>query len=121
MTNTDLPRSSVIGPSPAPESGHPFLRTLVKIGLARTVESNSFGPHKAIEQKIRQLGFDYTMLRASFFKQNLSTIHQAEIRDCGEIDGPAGLGRTSFVDLRDLATVAVKALLGHLPSNMSYP
>jgi len=85
------------------------------------VEKNPLVPHHAIEASIRQLGFDHTMLRASFFAQNLNTIHRAAIRDRSVIDVPAGQGRTSFVDVRDLAAIAVKALLGQLPPNQAYP
>ena len=38
MTRTDPARSSVIRLSPTPQRGHSFLGTLVKFGLARTLE-----------------------------------------------------------------------------------
>ncbi len=74
------------------------------------VEHNRFVPHHALERVLVELGFAYTFLRPSFFMQNLSTTHQAEIRDRDEIFVPAGEGRTSFVDVRDLAEVAVDCL-----------
>lgn len=106
----------------------PFLERAKKGGVQHVVflsllgvEKNRLVPHRAIEEKIRTLGFDYTMLRSSFFMQNLDTTHRAEIRDRNEIFVPAGRGRTSFVDVRDLAAVAAKALLGELPPNQAYP
>ena len=47
--------------------------------------------------------------------QNLSTVHRQEIRDRNEILVPAGRGKTSFVDCRDIAEVGAMALLepGH--------
>ena len=106
----------------------PFLEAAKRRGVEHVVflsllgvEKNPVVPHRAIEAKIRELGFAYTMLRASFFAQNLDTTHRAEIRDRSEIFVPAGRGRTSFVDVRDLAAVGVKALLGELPPNQAYP
>jgi len=74
------------------------------------VEQNRMVPHFKIEAAIRALGFDYTFLRASFFMENLSTTHQAEIRDRNEIAVPVGKAKTSFVDVRDLGAVAARAL-----------
>lgn len=106
----------------------PFLDEAKRRGVGHVVflsllgvEKNPVVPHRAIEAKIRALGFDFTMLRASFFMQNLDTTHRAEIRDRGELFVPAGRGRTSFVDARDLAAVGVQALLGQLPPNQAYP
>jgi nucleoside-diphosphate-sugar epimerase len=50
-------------------------------------------------------------VRASFFMQNLSTTHARDIRDRHEIVVPAGDGATAFVDAKDVAAVAVAALL----------
>ncbi|MFP4624735.1 MAG: SDR family oxidoreductase, partial [Gemmatimonadota bacterium] len=78
-------------------------------------ERNRVVPHRAIEDYLRQSGMAWTFLRASFFMQNLTTTHLAEIRDRSEIMVPAGDGRTSFVDVRDVGAVAARALLeeGH--------
>ncbi|HEX3269237.1 MAG TPA: NmrA family NAD(P)-binding protein [Ktedonobacterales bacterium] len=73
-------------------------------------ERMSFVPHAKIEAHLRDSTMEWTMLRASFFMQNLSTTHRAEIRDQDEIIVPAGCGKTSFIDVRDIAAVAVKAL-----------
>ncbi|MCU0571196.1 MAG: SDR family oxidoreductase [Oculatellaceae cyanobacterium Prado106] len=72
-------------------------------------DRNRFIPHHAIEQAIAQLDIPGTFLRASFFMQNLNNTHRAEIQR-GELLVPAGNGRTSFIDVRDIAEVAVKAL-----------
>jgi uncharacterized protein YbjT (DUF2867 family) len=79
------------------------------------VEKNRVVPHHKIEKLILELGFAYTFLRAGFFMQNLSTTHAAEIRDQNVIAVPVGKARTSFIDVRDIAGVAVRALLeeGH--------
>jgi uncharacterized protein YbjT (DUF2867 family) len=73
-------------------------------------EQNPLVPHRWIEWKLRRSGMDETLLRPSFFMQNLVTTHRADLRDRDEIYVPAGHGRTSFVDARDVAAVGVRAL-----------
>lgn len=84
------------------------------------VEKNRIVPHYKIEQHLLGLGVPYTFLRPSFFMQNLNTTHWAEIKERNEIFIPAGKGRTSFIDVRDIAGVAALALTepGHM--NQTY-
>jgi len=84
------------------------------------VEQNRIVPHYKIEKLILELGFAYTFLRASFFMQNLSTTHLTEIRDKGVIGVPVGRARTSFIDVRDIAAVAVYALTEDGHTNKIY-
>ena len=71
-------------------------------------------PHRSVEKMLEASGMDWVFLRASYFMQNLSGVHRDDIRLRNEIFLPAGSGKTSFVDVRDVAAVAVKALLeGH--------
>ena len=74
------------------------------------VEKNRVVPHHAIEQAIQEAGIDWTFLRASFFMQNLNTTHRDDIRQRRDIFVPAGRGKTSFIDVRDIAAVGAKAL-----------
>jgi uncharacterized protein YbjT (DUF2867 family) len=78
-------------------------------------EKLAFVPHRKVEIYLQQSGLAYTFLRASFFMQNLQTAHRQEIRDRHEILVPAGNGKTSFIDVNDIAAVAVRALIepGH--------
>ena len=73
-------------------------------------ESNSVVPHAKIEKWLRTSGLSWTFLRPSYFMQNLSTTHVAEIRDHSQIVIPAGKGRTALVDVNDIAAVAVEVL-----------
>lgn len=63
---------------------------------------------------------EYTLLRASFFMQNLLEVHRPDIVEHGEIFVPAGNGKTSFVDARDIGEAAAIVLTesGHV--NQAY-
>ena len=74
------------------------------------VERNQIVPHAAIERCIQELELPFTFLRAGFFMQNLSTTHREDIQLRDDIFIPAGRGKTSFIDARDIAAVAVLAL-----------
>lgn len=76
----------------------------------RGAERNPLLPHRRIEKLIEASGLGWTHLRPNDFMQNFATIHQADIRDRSEIWAPAGRGRTSFVDVRDVADAVVQVL-----------
>jgi uncharacterized protein YbjT (DUF2867 family) len=95
----------------------PFLEAAERAGVRHVVflslqgaDRNPLAPHRKVEQWLAASAMAWTFLRPSFFFQNLSTTHRAEIRDRGEIFVPAGRGRTAFVDTRDVADVAFLAL-----------
>jgi uncharacterized protein YbjT (DUF2867 family) len=73
-------------------------------------EKNPVVPHYAVERHLEKVGIDYTFLRAAFFMQNLATTHRDDIREKHDIFIPAGKGKTAFIDVRDIAAVAVKAV-----------
>ena len=99
----------------------PFLAAAERAGVEHVVFLSLLGaerikvvPHRRIEEALLRGGMAHTFLRASFFMQNLTTTHRDDIRR-GEIVVPAGSGRTSFIDVRDIAEVGAAALLepGH--------
>ncbi|EMA36914.1 SDR family oxidoreductase [Halococcus hamelinensis] len=79
-------------------------------------EKNVFIPHHWIENRIVATDMEYTLLRASFFMQNLLEVHCRDIVEHGEIFVPAGDGKTSFVDARDIGEAAAIVLTesGHV-------
>ncbi|MDR5673678.1 NmrA family NAD(P)-binding protein [Halalkaliarchaeum sp. AArc-GB] len=94
----------------------PALSAAIGAGVERVVflsvigaDRNPIVPHARIESWLAESGVDATFLRASFFMQNLLEDHREEIRD-GQLFVPAGSGKTSFVDARDVAAVGVTAL-----------
>ncbi len=97
----------------------PALSAAVGAGVEHVVflsvigaDRNPLVPHARIESWLESAPVSTMFLRASFFMQNLTTTHCEEIRQ-GTLFVPAGSGRTSFVDARDVATVAANALQNH--------
>ena len=72
---------------------------------------NRIVPHHAVEQRLRAGDRDWTILRPGFFAQNLASAYREDIVEDDRILLPAGRGRAAFVDLRDVAEVAVDALV----------
>jgi len=94
----------------------PFLDVCKKLKIEQIVflslqgaENNSVTPHHKIEKYIEKVGLPYTFIRPSFFMQNLTTTHLREIKN-GEIYVPAGNGKTSFIDVRDIAAIIAKVI-----------
>ena len=83
------------------------------------IENAKFVPHYKVETYLRELNFNTTFLRCSFFMQNLSTTHRAEIKERNEIFVPVANARTSFLDVRDIGAVTAVILTedGHEGKN----
>ncbi len=84
------------------------------------VERNPIVPHHRIEATLRESGMAWTFLRASYFMQNLDTVHREDVRR-GAIVVPAGAGKTSFIDARDVAAVGALALTEAGHEGRGYP
>lgn len=84
------------------------------------VDQKPWLPHYQIEKAIESMGFVYTFLRSGAFMQNLSTVWATGIKERDEIVLPMGHARTSFVDARDVASVAAAALLTFDGENHRY-
>jgi uncharacterized protein YbjT (DUF2867 family) len=65
--------------------------------------------HREAEKIIEESGIPFTFLRPNFFMQNF-LVYGQRINDQIAFYVPAGDGKVSFVDVRDIASVAVKAL-----------
>jgi uncharacterized protein YbjT (DUF2867 family) len=78
-------------------------------------DTRGYIPHAKVEAHLRRGPCEWTFLRAGFFAQNLGDAYRADIREHDELFVPAGDGRAAFVDARDLAEVAARALVedGH--------
>jgi uncharacterized protein YbjT (DUF2867 family) len=81
------------------------IRHIIYISVPRANELK-FVPHYWVEHAIERSGADYTILQASYFAQNLTRAISSHIVDIAlydEVFIPAGRGKTSFIDSRDLA------------------
>jgi uncharacterized protein YbjT (DUF2867 family) len=76
---------------------------------AKGVE-NSDTDLRQVEKHLETSGLEYTVVRPTWFFQNFNTGQLEYIRGAGAIIEPSGDGRTSFIDTRDIAAVAIKAL-----------
>ncbi len=101
---------------------HRYLRPVVRAAAAAGVQHvvflslqgaqyNPFAPHRRVEAYLKDSGMRYSLLRPSFFMQNLSTTHRDDIRQRHQLLLPAGQARTSFVDAADVGAVAAQLLL----------
>ena len=98
----------------------PFLHAAERAGCRHVVYVSVFGadrarfiPHHTVEAALRDSGMSATVLRCSFFMQNLHravSTHGVDIADAGELFIPAGRGKTTFIDARDAAEVAATVL-----------
>jgi len=92
----------------------PFIELMPRRGVRHVVVLSVMGvnpvlPHWRLERAVRSTGLGWTMVRPAYFMQNLETAHRADIRDRDRIRLPAGHGKTSFVDTRDVADVVALA------------
>lgn len=94
-----------------------FAEAAARVGVDHVAYLSTLGagtnvliPHHRIEKRVVATDATYTLLRASFFTQNLLEVHRSDIVERGEVFVPAGDGKTSFVDARDLGEIAAIVL-----------
>ncbi len=68
--------------------------------------------HRKVEDRLKATKVAHCILRPNGFLQNLLTYYAPSIRAQGAFYGAMGNARTSYVDVRDIAAVAAKALRG---------
>lgn len=88
------------------------VRRFVMLSAEGDPESDIFFVRRTgeLEAIVRETDLDWTFLRPDWFMQNFAGFVAA-----GMVAFPEGSGKTSFVDVRDVAEVAIKALIeaGH--------
>ena len=89
-----------------------FAALAVRSGVPRIVLLSGRGEPEAerAERAVRDTGADLTVLRSTWFMQNFSEDYMLDHVLSGEIRLPAGDLPTPFLDIDDLADVAVAAL-----------
>jgi uncharacterized protein YbjT (DUF2867 family) len=68
--------------------------------------------HRKVEDKLKSTRMAHCILRPNSFMQNVLTYYAPSIRAEGAFYGAMGNARTSYLDVRDIAVVASKALQG---------
>jgi len=86
------------------------VRQVVFVSVAGAAE-NPLVPHHAVEQHLLRGPEGWTIVRPGFFAQNLGDAYRDDIVQDSRLFVPAGAGRAAFVDVRDVAQVAVDALI----------
>jgi len=92
----------------------------VEAGVRRIVLNSAMGAadyttsfpswHRAVEDKLKGAKLAHCILRPNSFLQNVLTYYAPSIRTQGAFYGGMGKARTSYLDVRDIAAVAAKAL-----------
>lgn len=73
-------------------------------------ETQNLRSHGAIERELRGSGLDYTILRPHAFMQTFTLMVWDMVQKADIVSFPGGDGAMPYVDVRDVAQVAVKAL-----------
>jgi uncharacterized protein YbjT (DUF2867 family) len=96
----------------------PFLDVARQNGVAQIVfisvagaGDNPIVPHHAVEQHLRHGPIGWTIIRPSFFCENLGSAYRQDICEDNRLYVPAGSGRVAFIAARDIGEVAVMALI----------
>jgi uncharacterized protein YbjT (DUF2867 family) len=76
--------------------------------------------HRKVEDKLKATGMSYTILRPNGFLQNIVAFNASSIRTQGAFYAAMGDARVSYLDVGDIAVVAVKALQGGAHSGKTY-
>ncbi len=100
------------------ETINPFLDVARAEGVHQVVFISVAGaadtplvPHHAVERHLRNGPEGWTIIRPGFFAQNFGDAYRADIVQDHRVFVPAGNGRVAFIDVRDVAEVAVQALI----------
>jgi uncharacterized protein YbjT (DUF2867 family) len=67
--------------------------------------------HRKVEDKLRNSGLSYTILRPNGFFQNIVAYNSPTIRTQGAFYAGMGTAKTSLLDVRDVAAAAAKVLV----------
>jgi len=76
--------------------------------------------HRKVEDKLKRMGLSYTILRPNGFLQNIVTYNAPSIRAQGAFYAAMGDAKVSYLDVGDIAVVAVKALQGGAHAGKTY-
>jgi uncharacterized protein YbjT (DUF2867 family) len=108
-----------------------FVDEASKAGVRRIVNLSVMGAgsglrtidgrlHREVEKIIEASGISYTHLRPNYFMQNFVNFYAQNIRDQNAFYLPLSDAKISFVDIRDVASVAVESLISEGHDGIAY-
>ncbi len=83
------------------------------------VDADDAIPYRRVELALERSGTRYVILRPNWFSDNFHNFWKAGI-DHGQIALPAAQGKTSFIDVRDIAASAAAALTSDRFDNQAF-
>lgn len=105
----------------------PFLAKAEKTGVRHIVfisiigaERNRIFANHRMENHFKKLSIPSTILRASLYMQNFTTLHRHDIQMHDRINIPGGMGRANFIDVRDIAEVVAEVLMNFGYENQAF-
>lgn len=106
----------------AAETVGAYARLAADAGVRRLVLLSGRGEAGALaaEKEVAAAGVEWAVVRSAFFMQNVTEDFLADAVAEGVLALPAGDVAEPFVDLEDVADVAVAALLGQVPLGRVY-
>lgn len=126
-----IEKAFLVGPPTAnvAEMEARFVDEAKRAGVKHIVKLSALGGRTAIfpslhrdsEEHIEASGIPFTFLRPNGFMQNFVNYSSATIRAQNAFYGAQGNGAVSHIDVRDIATVAVKVLSEKGHEGKSYP
>jgi len=93
--------------------------SLEKIVLLSSIHPEIFNL-KSSEHFIKKTGIPYIILRPNTFMQNFNNFNHKSIVENNAFYYPASAGKTSFIDIRDIATAAEQCLVSENHQNKIY-
>jgi uncharacterized protein YbjT (DUF2867 family) len=106
-----------------------LLTPLIEIATAGSIKivlQSAFGvdaddsiPYRQVEITLEKSGSPYVILRPNWFSDNFHTIWKSDIEQ-GMLTLPAGDGKSSFIDARDIAECAAVALTDNRFTGKAY-
>lgn len=78
------------------------------------------GWHRKVEDKLKGMGLSYSILRPNGFLQNIVAYNAPSIRTQGAFYAAMGDAKVSYLDVGNIAVVAVKALEGGAHAGKTY-
>jgi uncharacterized protein YbjT (DUF2867 family) len=105
---------------PVIESAREFRLEKVVLMTAMGANANDASPLRRADILLEQAGVPFNVMRPNWFMQNFNSLWIRGIVERGQIVLPAGKGKGSFIDTRDIAAVAAELLSSDASNNCAF-